>query len=94
MSFNTEFSIKRILNRHLPSSPLPPSPFPLLSTLPPPPHSSLTDMQQYQQLQDPSLQQLTAAIHSLHSLLTTQDSPLYTGIQACMQREFSTMMQQ
>ena len=70
-------------------------PFPSSSLLlPPHPHSSLTDMQQYQQLQDPSLQQLTAAIHSLHSLLTTQDSPLYTGIQACMQREFSTMMQQ
>jgi len=51
-------------------------------------------MQQCQQLQEPSLQQLTATIHSLHSLLTTQGSPLYTSIQACVQQEFSAMMQQ
>ena len=68
----------------------------LLSLSPSPP-PSLSDMaqlqQQFHQLSEPALQHLATSYHSLHSLLTSPDSPLISSLQrevrAAMQRSAS-----
>ena len=70
---------------------------PLLSSPPlpsPPLPSPPADMSQLghqmQHHQDPALQQLAASVHSL----TNPQGPLMAGIQACLQQESATSLQQ
>ena len=64
---------------------------PLLdSLLPSPSCPDLSQLQQqFHQLSEPALQHLASSYHSLHSLLTSPDSPLVTSLQ----REIRTTMQ-